>query len=103
MYRLIRFYNQNKNVILRLHFESFSKGIKEIIIDSDIDKKIRDAFVEIQQDYLDTCRSIGLTPLVDEKKIQSFLEFSNALLFYNSLLITDYMIASTKRTFYNIK
>lgn len=70
-----RFYNQNKNVILGLHFESFSKGIKEIIIDSDIDKKIRDAFVEIQQDYLDTCRSIGLTPLVDEKKIQSFLEF----------------------------
>ena len=70
-----KFYNQNRSAILGLHFESFSKEIKEIIKDSNIDKEIRDAFVEIQQDYLDTCKSIGLTPLVDEKEIQSFLEF----------------------------
>lgn len=64
--------SKNKDEILGLKFEVFSKKYKKYLT---YDNEIKDLLLELQQDYLDTCKRIGIEPLLDEEKIEDCLNF----------------------------
>ena len=65
------FYN-NRNVILNLRHDAFSKEYNSFLTSDD---KLRKEVLKLQKDYLDSCEAIGLTPLTDEEKIEDYLDF----------------------------
>ncbi len=68
-------FNKNKNAILGLNFEMFSKDMKNLINNPSVDQEMRNTLAILQQDYLDSCEELGLSPLVDEKKINELFNF----------------------------
>ena len=66
-------FNKNKEVILTLRFDAFSKKYKEYLTSND--KELKDLVKRLQQEYLDTCKMIGINPLLDEERIEECLDF----------------------------
>ena len=64
--------SKNKDVILGLRFDAFSKKYKTYLT---YDNEIKELLLELQQDYLDTCKMIGIDPLLDEERIEDCLTF----------------------------
>ena len=65
-------FDKNKEVILGLRFDAFDKKYKKYL---DYDNEVRDLLLELQQDYIDTCKRIGIIPLLDEEKLDSCIDF----------------------------
>ena len=65
-------YDKNKEVILGLRFDAFDKKYKKYL---DYDNEVRDLLLKLQQDYIDTCKRIGIIPLLDEEKLDSCIDF----------------------------
>lgn len=65
--------SKNKDLFLGLRFEAFSKEYKEYLTSDD--EELKSQVIELQEDYLDTCQRIGITPLLDENKIEQYLDF----------------------------
>lgn len=65
-------FNKNKEVILGLRFDAFDKKYKKYL---DYDNEVRDLLLELQQDYIDTCKRIGIIPLLDEEKLDDCIDF----------------------------
>ena len=67
-------FDKNKEVILGLRFEAFDKRYKEYLT---YDNEVKDLLLKLQQDYKDTCKMIGIIPLLDEEKIDDCIHFLN--------------------------
>ena len=65
-------FDKNKEAILGLRFDAFDKKYKKYL---DYDNEVRDLLLELQQDYIDTCKRIGIIPLLDEEKLDSCIDF----------------------------
>ena len=65
-------FDKNKEVILGLRFDAFDKKYKKYL---DYDNEVRDLLLELQQDYIDTCKRIGIIPLLDEEKLDDCIDF----------------------------
>lgn len=65
-------FDKNKEAILGLRFDAFDKKYKKNL---DYDNEVRDLLLELQQDYIDTCKRIGIIPLLDEEKLDSCIDF----------------------------
>ena len=65
-------FDKNKEAILGLRFDAFDKKYKKYL---DYDNEVRDLLLELQQDYIDTCKRIGIIPLLDEEKLDNCIEF----------------------------
>ena len=59
-------FNKNKEVILGLRFDAFDKKYKKYLT---YDNEVKNLLLELQQDYIDTCKRIGIEPLLDEEKL----------------------------------
>ena len=62
-------YDKNKEVILGLRFDAFDKKYLTY------DNEVKDLLLELQQDYIDTCKMIGIVPLLDEEKLNDCINF----------------------------
>lgn len=65
-------FDKNKEAILGLRFDAFDKKYKKYL---DYDNEVRDLLLELQQDYIDTCKRIGIIPLLDEEKLDDCIDF----------------------------
>lgn len=65
-------FDKNKEAILGLRFDAFDKKYKKYL---DYDNEVRDLLLELQQDYIDTCKRIGIIPLLDEEKLDNCIDF----------------------------
>lgn len=65
-------FDKNKEVILGLRFDAFDKKYKKYL---DYDNEVRDLLLKLQQDYIDTCKRIGIIPLLDEEKLDDCIDF----------------------------
>ena len=65
-------FDKNKEAILGLRFDAFDKKYKKYL---DYDNEARDLLLELQQDYIDTCKRIGIIPLLDEEKLDNCIDF----------------------------
>ena len=67
-------FDKNKEVILGLRFDAFDKRYKKYLT---YDNEEKDLLLELQQDYIDTCKMIGIIPLLDEEKLDDCIQFLN--------------------------
>ena len=65
-------FDKNKEAILGLRFDAFDKKYKKYLT---YDNEVRDLLLELQQDYIDTCKRIGIIPLLDEEKLDDCIDF----------------------------
>ena len=65
-------FDKNKEVILGLRFDAFDKKYKKYLT---YDNEVRYLLLELQQDYIDTCKIIGIVPLLDEEKLDDCINF----------------------------
>ena len=65
-------FDKNKEVILGLRFDAFDKKYKKYLT---YDNEVKDLLLELQQDYIDTCKRIGIAPLLDEEKLDDCIDF----------------------------
>ena len=63
-----------KEVILGLKFDAFDKKYKKYLT---YDNEVKNLLLELQQDYIDTCKRIGIEPLLDEEKLDDCINFLN--------------------------
>lgn len=69
------FYKKNRKIINSLDYKYFSSFYDEYYDRSDISKVIDN----YRRNYIKTCKKIGLSPLVDQKKIDLLIESCNYL------------------------
>ena len=65
-------FDKNKEVILGLRFDAFDKKYKKYLT---YDNEVKDLLLELQQDYIGTCKRIGIAPLLDEEKLDDCIDF----------------------------
>ena len=71
------FFIKNKDLILNLNFEAFSKESNNFLKDNTTTSDIRNIIRKSREIYLNSCKSINLEPITDENSIEEYLKIKN--------------------------